>query len=174
MTLPLIALIGLDPPLEEAVRHSMYGQARFLTYPMPPQGYSLDGQMRLEHPRLENLWAEPAGVIYHGYFDDVTDFRKALALSSTPCYPAMAPTLPHDDRAASLALARWIDKQEDQVGRGFVPVIAGEPPFCAIPWASVGVATVGRTRSASRRELRRTAPSSSSPSLTESPSASSI
>lgn len=118
--MPTIVAIGLDDSLKTSLREAVGVGVRVLSYPMPPKGFSADGRLWVESSKAIDLWIEPSGVVFHGYFDEALDLRRAIALSNIPCYPAMTPTLVHEDRAISLALARQADAF-DRVGRGYVP-----------------------------------------------------
>jgi hypothetical protein len=109
---PLIAVIGLDSPEVEILRREA-PEIRFVHYPAPPETpplpHALDGHFFMESKTKIGKLLDFDGVIYYGYFENADNIRRAIALSDIPSYPDIAPTLAHDDRAMSLALADRAD-----------------------------------------------------------------
>jgi glutathione synthase/RimK-type ligase-like ATP-grasp enzyme len=118
-----LIVIGIEDPLLERLRGRI--DANFTVYPNVPRILSHGGQTYVESARIMNHWLKPDGIIYHGYYfnDHVPAARRALALSDTPTFPDVRRTLPHDDRAVSLAMAMAADRPRklDVVRRGFIP-----------------------------------------------------
>ena len=108
-----IAIIGLDDDIVKEIKE--LSNERVVSYPMPPKGYSLEGQMYVEHPHRMDDWIAPSKVIFYSYFDDAQEFRRALALSNTPTFPDVRAT---DDKVNSLIMASKF--LADSLPRGYL------------------------------------------------------
>jgi hypothetical protein len=111
----LLITIGLDDHL--ATRVPEVVDARVVSYPVVPQCWALDGKVFVESARVAGRWLQPDGVVFYSYFENADLARRAIALSSTPSYPDVSKTLPHDDQIVSLLLASQADG--GSVARGF-------------------------------------------------------
>jgi hypothetical protein len=106
----VLVTVGLDPHLIAILRTRLDLPIRACA--MPPRFQVRGGRTKVESARVEGRFDEVSGVVWHGYFDDAVPTRRALAISSTPSFPDLRMTLPHDDRLLSLALATRADGVE--------------------------------------------------------------
>ncbi len=116
---PLLVTVGLDDPLEEALRARL--EARVVAYPALPAAYALDGRLYVESWRVAGRWLQPDGVVFYGYWPGADGLRRALALSDVPTFPDVRATLCHDDKITSLVLCLRADPGGLPVPRGYLP-----------------------------------------------------
>jgi hypothetical protein len=109
-----IVTIGVDEDVVARIRAKVDRPVR--SYPAPPRIEVRDGVTLVESARIAGKMFEAAGLVWHGYFDNVGEIRRALALSSTPSFPDIRATLPLDDRFVSLAMATRVDRVEEPRG----------------------------------------------------------
>jgi len=78
----MIAAIGLDPPVIEALKAKL---GHIVEYPVPSErAFSSEtGQFHLESFRTHGKFLQPDAVIWYSYFFEPTvpEVRRALALS---------------------------------------------------------------------------------------------
>lgn len=106
-----VVTIGVDEDVVAKLRVKLDHPVR--AYAVPPRIEVREGVTWVESARMAGKMFEAAGVVWHGYFDDVEEIRRALALSSTPTFPDVRATLPLDDRFVSLAMATRVDRVEE-------------------------------------------------------------
>jgi len=114
----LLVTVGLDSPVAEALSSRL--DARVLSYPGIPHGYSIDGKVLIESPRVVGRMLEPFAVVFYSYFNspEADAFRRALALSDVPTFPDVRRTLPLDDKVIGLVMA--LGSNIPSLPRGYV------------------------------------------------------
>lgn len=136
MVAPLIALIGLDADMVADIKSQLAALVsipfRFVEYPTPCKGMkSFNGRFMVPSLRAMGLWLEPDAVIWYGYFDtqEGVEAKRALAISDTSSYPDVRRTILHDDRLASLLLAKDAMERRFDRPRGWLPAGASTPAY---------------------------------------------
>lgn len=135
MPAPLVS-IGLEPHVVEELKRAL---GHIVAHDALPRVYSRKGQAFVESPSVWGSYLRPRGVLYYCYFDNPGTARRALALSSTPTFPDVRATLPHDDKALSLIAAVKVDPAAP-IARGFIPaeqdIQLAEGETCVAKWGA--------------------------------------
>ena len=105
-----LVTVGVEPNEVEKIRSRV--EARVVSYPGVPNTYAFDGKVRMESGSVMGRFVEPTAIIYYGYFEgpEVTQARRAIALSSTPSFPDIRSTFLLDDRVQALVMAKVQDE----------------------------------------------------------------